>query len=493
MTKWLFSCYIFFSSIVLFATSSPQTLENWVHFKEGAPHRVGLLHISKDHPIDQSTLLYVQLALRHFKEKGAACVILNLDTPGGEVFSAMKIASLFHTYSVIEDMPVIAYIDDWAISAGALLAYSCPIIVINQSSIMGAAEPVLMGNGESKPAGEKTVSALRAEFASTAQLYQRNPAIAEAMVDKDLILVKRGDEIIGLRDQSGVKPEDEVVFPEKKLLTLRASELESYHIANYFLPSNQASSVLDLPFFKSIDGIETLEFDHWKVGFFAFLTHPVIASILMFALIVGFYIEMSTPGFGWPGIIALSALGLILLTQFTLYTANYLEWILLGVGSVLILIELFFIPTFGFMGILGILLVIASLFLLFVPYIDAIDLVTFRLNPFEKEVLFYRLSWLMLSFILACAVVIILAKIFSKTLFPKYHIISKDYHETPKASFEVHSGEVGVAQTILKPSGKVEIAGLIYDAVTEGQFLEKGEKIIVLRQEGEKLVVKRIQ
>ena len=54
-------------------------------------------------------------------------------------------------------------------------------------------------------------------------------------------------------------------------------------------------------------------------------------------------------------------------------------------------------------------------------------------------------------------------------------------------------GKRGIAHTILRPSGKVEIEHQIYDAFTQGDFIEKGEAIEVISTEGVTLKVKRIQ
>ncbi|MDN3504174.1 MAG: NfeD family protein [Rhabdochlamydiaceae bacterium] len=464
-------------------------LSHLINTNQEGVNKIGVINIEKDHPIDQSTLLYVKLALEEFKKQGAICAILNLDTPGGEVFSAMKISSLLEEYSTVENIPVITFINSWAISAGALIAYSTPYIVVTKSSLMGAAQPVMMGPGGSEPkaASEKVVSALRAEFASTAEFYSRNPDLAEAMVDSDVIVVWRKGQVVRLKNDSEIKKSDQIISSKGKLLTLRGEEMMEFGVANEI---TSARALLDIPFFKDMQSIELIEYSHWKVKLYSFLTNPFVASILMMALALGFYIEVSSPGFGWAGMVALIALGLILLTNFTLFTAGHLELIMLCLGAALIIIDLFFISGFGVIGSIGIILALISMFLLFVPYVDAIDLVTFNLNYFEIEALMSRLTWLMLYFILACAIVVLLAKLVSKKVLPHLKVISKETSPDSQVSFKIEEGSIGVAFTSLRPSGKVEIDGEIYNAISEGRFIEKGSHVVVLRQEGEKVVVK---
>ncbi|MFS8563016.1 MAG: hypothetical protein LVR00_01240 [Rhabdochlamydiaceae bacterium] len=165
-------CAIFF-----FFTASLHSVD-WsaVRVDSEGPNKIGYLYLDKDHPIDQSTLLYVKFALDRFKAEQVSCVVLKLNTPGGEVFAALKIVELLKDLDKKDHIPVIAYIDNWAISAGAMLAYSCRYIGITTSASMGAAEPVLMGEGgKMESASEKINSALRAEFANLARLWNRNP------------------------------------------------------------------------------------------------------------------------------------------------------------------------------------------------------------------------------------------------------------------------------------------------------------------------------
>lgn len=201
---------------------------------------VGYLSIEKDRAIDESTYLYVKFAIEQYKKRRVSFILLNLNTPGGEVFASMKIANLLHKIDVEDHIPVVAFIDNWAISAGAMLAYSSRFIGIVKSASMGAAEPVTVGaEGKMESASEKVNSALRAEFANLAHFYGRNPLIAEAMVDKDMILVRRHGKVVRLEKEDEIRSQgedpDEVITRKRKLLTLNAEELIEYGIADFMV------------------------------------------------------------------------------------------------------------------------------------------------------------------------------------------------------------------------------------------------------------------
>ena len=51
-------------------------------------------------------------------------------------------------------------------------------------------------------------------------------------------------------------------------------------------------------------------------------------------------------------------------------------------------------------------------------------------------------------------------------------------------------GKEGIAHTILRPSGKVEIEDEIYDAYSRGEHIDKGSTIVVISEEGTSLKVK---
>ena len=54
----------------------------------------------------------------------------------------------------------------------------------------------------------------------------------------------------------------------------------------------------------------------WKERFFALLSHPIVSSLLFLGLVLGFYLELSTPGFGAAGTLAVTCLFLIILSSF---------------------------------------------------------------------------------------------------------------------------------------------------------------------------------
>lgn len=496
--------------------------EQYVLYSSDEENLIGYLHIGNDRPIDQSTYLYVKFALKYFIEKKVRFVILNLDTPGGEVLSALKIANLLQKLDVQHHIPVVAFLDNWAVSAGAMLAYSCRFIGILPSSLMGAAEPVILGKeGQMVSASEKVNSALRAEFGNLASFYGRNPLLAEAMVDKDLILVLRDHHILKLNSETdvintGVSP-DIIISGRGKLVTLNAHQLMDLGVADFEVPYKELLPIADKernegkwslsklliyqdPVIQKIPHAVVIDYQDWRVTFFTILSHPVVASLLLIGLVIGFYIEINTPGFGVPGSIALGCLVLILLSSFANQAINWIEILILSAGLILLVLELFVIPGFGIIGILGILLTIVGLLTLMLPGIGELNFFNLDSLHLIGSAFIKRLAWLLGGLLFAIIFILFMARYFSHQFFRYSKLILKGEQEKKdgyvaglKEEEMPIVGSYGETVTPLRPYGKVLIGENLFDAVCSQEYLEAKEPIEVVKIEGNKVTVKPLK
>lgn len=496
-----------------------EELKKHIVFNPAGPNTIGHILI-EDHSvaITQATWLYVKSALDHYKETKPAFIVLELNTPGGEVFAAQKISDALKDIDTQFNIPVVAYINNWAISAGAMLAYSCRFIVVAKDASMGAAEPVYEGaEGKMETASEKVNSALRADFANRARFFDRDPLIAEAMVDKDLIIVLRHGKIVKLDNENQIRTggtdPDVVISPKGKLLTLDAEQMMSLGVADLMLPPTKTPAItkeeleaaswpasknviFHQPFFESIPNatLSTYQMD-WKMRFFAFLASPVVSSLLMLGLMLGFYLEATTPGFGLPGTLAVTCLFLIMLSSFSLEIANWLEVILLFTGLVVILVELFVLPTFGLLGFIGIVFFLMGLFGMMLPGASSVgfEYDTQTWNA-AGTAFFERLAWLCGTLVLGVALIALLARFVTPKLAGISRLVLKGNEQVGYTSVEnlaelPKPGSRGEALTTLRPSGKVVIDSIQYDAMSAGPFIEKGHHIVVTGTDSATLMV----
>lgn len=494
-------------------------LKTYISIDEESENLIGYIAIDdKGSGINQATWLYVKKAIDYYLEIKPRFIVLELNTPGGEVLAAENIANALKELDIQHKIPVVAYINNWAISAGALLAYSCRFIAAAEDASMGAAEPLTQSaEGKMEVASEKVNSALRADFANRARFFGRNPYLAEAMVDKEILLVRRHGEIIKLDSEAELKVQaegaDKVISPKGKLLTLDAEQLLQYGVADFVVPSVALAkiteeeresgvwpasklSLFQEPFFKKIPNATIVAFTmDWKMRFFAWLASPMISSLLFLGVMMGFYLEFSMPGLGWAGSIAITCLFLIMLSSFSLEIANWLELILLLVGALVIMVELFILPTFGLLGFFGIIFFLMGLFGMLLPGLHDLhyDFDTKTFNAAGQLVL-ERLAWLLGTLVVAFGLMVFLGRYYLPSMGSFSRLVLKGDEQTGYSAVDPSEGwpkpgSFGEAITPLKPAGRVSIDNRLYDAMSEGIWIEKGSTVIVKGAEGSCLVV----
>ncbi len=497
---------------------TPGKFDAHIKFSEEGPNRIGLITIDDRRTgISSATWIYIKSALEYYKENPPIFIVLRLNTPGGEVFSAQNISNALKEFDTQQEIPIVTYIDNWAISAGAMLAYSSRYITTVRDGSMGAAEPVQPGQeGRMEAASEKVNSALRADFGNRAAFFDRNPNIATAMVDKDIILVDRGGRIVKLDNEDQVRPNDTIITSKGKLLTLSANQMLEYGVADMIVQPARTELITETerklgkwpadknqlfhaPFFKEIPNAQFDEYQmDFRTWFFVILANPFVSSILFLGMLMGFYIEFNSPGFGIPGSLGLLCLFLMILSSFALDIANWLEVILLLVGVTFILLDLFLIPTFGLLGVSGVILFVVGLFAIMLPGIATIDFEfdTQTFNP-AGEVFVKRLAWFSGTLLLGFGLIAVLASYirpnlsgFSRfTLIGNEQLASDGYYAGAEPQSLPKPGAKGKVVSMLRPSGKVEIDGKIYDAVTYSGFIDRDEMIVVNMLDGSVIVV----
>ena len=399
---------------------------------------------------------YIKKAIKKAEDEGASLIILELDTPGGLLSSALSIKN----YIIESDIPVVAYINKNALSAGALISLSCASIYMSDGSIIGAATPVYMKGNSIEKASEKEISAMRAAMRSSAEISKKNVRIAEAMVDETIILSKRDD---------GIDLDD------KTLLTLSVEEALKVNIAD-----GKANSIIDIIKLRNLSENSTIiNFEEEKYDYILrFLINPAVLSALISIGIIGAYIELKTPGFGIGGVISIIAFSTFFFAQVFVGESGFLAPAIFFLGLVLLAIEIFVIPGFGITGILGILGIVAGIFM------------SFGINNIAQAT-----SVIFFSLIADIILIVILARFILKSKgFKSIVALETDtagYHSS--VSYDNLLGREGITDTFFRPSGNIIINDKKYDAITEGEFINKGVKIKVILVEGNKIVIKEVK
>jgi membrane-bound serine protease (ClpP class) len=346
-------------------------------------------------------------------------------------------------------------VDRNAISAGSLISLAADSLYMATGGSIGAATAVDL---EGRKASEKVISYFRAQMRATAEATGRRPDIAEAMVDETI-------EIPGISEKG-------------KLLTLTYSEA---------LPLGISDGTVDsIPEVLALMGEAGAEIvmvtPTWAEQVVRFLTDPIVSSLLMSIGFLGLLIEIKTPGFGLGGIIALVALFLFFGSHFFVQLAGWEELILFAAGTILLGLEVFAFPGFGFLGVAGIGCILASLFLSLVGRLP-------QLADLSRAA--YILCGAILVTVLGG---VLLFRFLPRT--PLFGWIALDAALRPGEGYAPGKtpnimGMHGIAITPLHPTGKAAIGDTRYDVVTEGEYLDQDTPLVVTEVHGARVVVRR--
>ncbi len=404
--------------------------------------------------IENGLAPYLARGVREANASGASAIYLDLDTPGGRVDAAERIADAVRASQI----PVYAFVNPRAYSAGALIALATDGIYMRPGAVLGAATPV-DGQGTKMP--EKYVSAMRAEFRALAEEQGLDPRIAEAMVDESL-------GVPGLADRG-------------QLVTLSTSEALRVGYAKA-----QVGSESELLTAVGLAGarVETVEIN-WAELVVRFLTNPVVSPLLLSLGVLALLAELKAGTHGVGLLVGFSSLGLFFGSSMVLGLAGMEEVILLALGVVAILVEVFLLPGFGVAGVLGALLVGA-----------AVVLAMLGNFPTGGDVVQAML-------VLGASVVITIAVAYAwlRHLPNSRRFAGLVHRESVQAAEGYVSalprgelvGRAGTAITDLRPAGVATVDGERIDVVTEGEYIALGSPIEIIRAEGYRHVVRQAQ
>lgn len=408
--------------------------------------------------INSTTWIYTQGAFQQATDNHSDCVILHLNTYGGEVVYADSI----RTKILNSPIPVYAFIDNNAASAGALISIACDSIYMRAGGSIGAATVVNGANGEKMP--DKYQSYMRSTMRATAEAHgrdslgrwHRDPIMAEAMVDEDVA-------ILGVVDSG-------------KILTLTTEEAIKYHMCEGKASSIEEVADIVCESEYVIEHYEPTKVEEAK----GFLLSTTLRGLLIMIILGGIYFELQTPGLGFPTLVAVGAAILYFAPLYIDGLAANWEIVIFILGLVLLAVEIFIIPGFGVAGISGALCIIAGL------TFSLIDNDGFSFDNVSVSEITNALLMVCISFTIGLIGCLLLSRHIVRTrkgplaklMLTTEQNVSDGYIGTV-ANMESLVGCIGTASTDLRPSGKVCINDESYDAITSGMFISKGVQVIV--------------
>lgn len=417
--------------------------------------------------VSPAQFYFLRRALKEAQRANAGAVILDVDTFGGRVDSAMEEMDALLTTRI----PTIAFVNTKAISAGSLISLAAKRIYMHPNALIGASA-VVGGEGKdlNETMKEKSTSMVVAKARSAANANGHPEDVAEAFVRKESE-VKRGDVSLDTKDT---------------LLTLNTADASKLYNGQPLLAAGTAENLESLLKSAGLTGIvRRVEPSGFEAIAFWITT---LAPLLLIGGIAGAYIEMKAPGFGIPGIISLICFTLFFGGHFIAGLAGWEVIVVFVIGLALIISEIFIHPGTIIPGLVGVLLMLGSLVWAMVDYWPGAPSLPAR-EEFERP-----MANIIIALVGGSIAIALLAKYLPKIPLFNRLILSTASAEgpavsIPMANLTVQAGDIGTATTTLRPAGKAIFGAVVHDVITNGDFIDAGTKVRVASTDGMRVVV----
>jgi len=379
--------------------------------------------------------------------------------------------------------------------------------------VLGDAGPIILGEDSLfRHAPEKVRSDLARKIRDLAESRHRPPALAEAMVDMNLVVYEVKNRQTGAKAfmseheiKSSPNPDQwekgapvlesregsflEVNGRRAVELTLAESTAEDRQELQQVLGLKETPQVLEP------SGVDTAVY---------ILNSPWITGILFVVGLIALYIEFSTPGIGLGGLVSLLCFALFFWSRFLGGTAEVLEVVLFLAGVAFLAVEIFVLPGFGVAGIAGLLLILAGVLM-------ACQTFLIPDTTREWETLGTSLLMISCSAVVFLSVAALLSRHFgSLPLFNRLILqpavpeaaaratTASDADKSapvlaPDNPFGVDVGDWGIAMSPLRPAGKARFGDRYLDVLTDGDFVERGRQVRIIEIQGSRIVVRDVE
>ena len=439
-----------------------------------SPDTAKVIQFDMAEDVGPALWIKTQKAFELAQHDSADMILIHMNTYGGAVVDADSI----RTKILNSTIPVVAFIDNNAASAGALIAIACDKIYMRKGASIGAAT-VVNQSGSAMP--DKYQSYMRGIMRSTAEAHgcdtiingpdttfkwKREPQSAEAMVDPDVFIAH--------------------LIDTGKVLTFTANEAISHGYCD-----GLAETIPDV--LKLVGRPNAVITEYRPSGLdktLGWLMNPALQGLLIMAIIGGIYFEMQSPGIGFPSVIAVAAAVLYFAPLYIEGLAAHWEIALFVLGIILIIIELFAFPGFGVCGISGIVVAIAGMTLALVGNIGG-DVPAIKPDDILKSLLLVIIS----STLSIGLCLWISSKFYTATIFGNRLSLTATQQTNEgfiavDRNLKKYIGQKAIAETVLRPSGKIVVDEHVFDAKSVYGFIEKGSEVDIIGSEAGQLYVK---
>ena len=314
----------------------------WLGFSQLAnAEKVCLAKVSG--AIGPATATYLSRAVDQAKSQGAACLIVQLDTPGGLLDSTQKIVQSFLGARV----PVVVYVAPMgatAASAGCFITLAADVAAMAPATTIGAAHPVALGGA---PGGEEA----KPDQTMMKKLENFSVSYIQAIAARRNRNVQWAESAV--RESASITAEKAL---DLKVIEVIAKDLDD------LLRQLNGRVVSGKPL--RTDPAQVVEIRMSPVeSVFQMLWRPEVMFLLMLVAIYGLIGEVSSPGAILPGVVGAIALVLALYMS-AILPVNIAGLLLIAVAVGLFIIDVF-APTHGILTGGGIIAFLVGSLMLF--------------------------------------------------------------------------------------------------------------------------------
>lgn len=417
---------------------------------------------------------FMERTLDRVKDEGAKALVFDLDTPGGLAFPTKELMSKLADL----DIPTIAFVNSEASSAGSFIAISTDRIYMTPGSNIGSSAIVSgSGQGIDPVMRAKIESFFGSHVRYIAEKKGHRPEVIEAMMflsDEERTV---GDVV--------VKPGD--------LLNLNSSEATRLMDDGPLLAKGELATLEEVIAEEGWDWADLVTAEPSGFERVAWWVASVSGVLIMLGL-AGGYFELKTPGFGIGGIVSIVSFSIFFFGNYVAGNmAGYELAAVFALGLIFIAIEIFVIPGFGIAGIVGVLMIVGSLVF---SMVDGVEWQKFQWGGTGSGELLGAMSGpalqLGMGIFGSLILLFLMMKFLPRVKFIDDHLLPTTLNSGTGLDVKDRSGVTGRALTDLKPSGKVELEGQVMEAMSEGQFIAKGETVCVISEDGMGIIVEKV-
>jgi membrane-bound serine protease (ClpP class) len=489
--------------------------------------------------------------LKEIRDKNPKLIIIELDTPGGALGATLDIC---HMLKGLRDdgVHVYAWVNSKAYSGGTIIALATDGIFMVRNATIGDCQPIqFTSEGVSaipKEVEAKATSPLLAELEDSVRRNGYNYDMVLALIrpeiemfwvvntrtgERRFVDAQGRDELFGLsgdkegggflglfrKDENKPRTPGELVSDDlsrtdwkyvkqdpvlgqvrqpivssRELLTMRTDKAVAFGFCKAVINTED-----ELRKHLNVTGSVIRLENTWTEDIIEWLASPMVRAVLFLLMLLGAYTEFQTPGFGVAGAVALVALVLFLGAPYLAgYTVTW-EIVVIVLGIILLLVEAFVIPGFGVTGVLGLILLGIGLLASFVPAEPGFEkswpaVPTLPLTyTYLKNGLYAMASGLVGS---------IVGMYFVARYFPKVPVASRLISPNPEHQAVqmdepyqgvARVGDVGRAESLLRPAGKARFGSELVDVVSQGEYIQSGSRVQVVERRGNRIVVRPVE